>query len=85
MKALNLCFFTGKATQISTLIASGDVSNATWLSTVPLCVVGVVTSLAGTRIRSRVPAQTYRRWLKYALVVMALVLLGQFYFLLNAA
>jgi uncharacterized membrane protein YfcA len=85
VKALNLCFFTGKATQISTLVASGDVSNATWLSTVPLCVVGVVTSLAGTRIRNRVPAQTYRRWLKYALVVMAVILLGQFFFLLNAA
>ncbi|MPZ47390.1 MAG: TSUP family transporter [Betaproteobacteria bacterium] len=85
VKALNLCFFTGKTTQISTLIASGDVPNAIWLSTVPLCVVGIVTSLAGTRIRNRVPAQTYRRWLKYALVVMALILLGQFYFLLNAA
>jgi uncharacterized membrane protein YfcA len=84
VKALNLCFFTGKATQLSTLVATGDIAWAIWLSTVPLCVVGVVTSLAGTRIRNRVPAPTYRRWLKYALVVMAFVLLGQFYFLLNA-
>lgn len=83
VKALNLCFFTGKATQLSTLIAAGDVPDAIWLSSVPLCLVGVLTSLAGTRIRNRVAAQTYRRWLKYALVVMVFVLLGQFYFLLG--
>ncbi|MCC7080618.1 MAG: sulfite exporter TauE/SafE family protein [Burkholderiales bacterium] len=84
VKALNVCFFTGKTTQLSTLIATGDIAIATWLSTLPLCVIGVVTSLAGGRIRNRVPAPTYRRWLKGALVVMALVLLGQFYFLLTA-
>jgi uncharacterized membrane protein YfcA len=85
VKALNLCFFTGKTTQMSTLIATGDIAAAVWLSTIPLCVVGIATSLAGTRIRNRVDAATYRRWLKYALVVMALVLLGQFYAMLNPA
>ena len=84
VKALNLCFVTGKTTQLSILAATGDIAAAVWLSTLPLCVVGIVTSLAGTRIRNRVDAATYRRWLKYALVVMALVLVGQFYFMLDA-
>jgi uncharacterized membrane protein YfcA len=83
VKALNLCFVTGKTTQLSTLIATGEIAAAVWLSTLPLCVLGVVTSLAGIRIRNRVDAATYRRWLKYALVVIALVLFGQFYFLLR--
>jgi uncharacterized protein len=83
VQALNLCFFTGKTTQLSTLIATGDIAAAVWISTLPLCAVGIATSLAGTRIRNRVEAATYRRWLKYALAVMALILLGQFYLMLE--
>jgi uncharacterized membrane protein YfcA len=85
VQALNLCFFSGKTTQLSTLIATGDVPDEIWLSAAPLCLVGIATSLAGTRIRHRVAAQTYRRWLKFALVVMALILLGQFYRLVITA
>jgi uncharacterized protein len=85
VKALNLCFLTGKTTQLSTLVATGDIATAVWISTLPLCAVGIATSLAGTRIRNRVEAATYRRWLKYALVVMALILLGQFYLMLDRA
>src|SRR5690606_18269641 len=66
VKALNLCFVTGKTTQLSTLVAAGDVATGVWLSTLPLCAAGVATSLVGTRIRNRVEAATYRRWLKYA-------------------
>ncbi|MCC6532101.1 MAG: sulfite exporter TauE/SafE family protein [Burkholderiales bacterium] len=84
VKALNLCFVTGKTTQLSTLLATAEVSAAVWLSTLPLCVLGVATSLAGTRIRNRVEAATYRRWLKHALAGMALLLLGQYFFLLKS-
>jgi len=85
VKALNLCFVTGKTTQLTTLAATGEVAAAVWWSTVPLCVIGVATSLAGTRIRNRVDAITYRRWLKYALAAMALILFVQFYTLLGRA
>ena len=84
VKALNLCFFTGKTTQLSTLMATGDIAAAVWISTLPLCAVGIAMSLAGTRIRNRVEAATYRRWLKYALAAMAVILLGQFYLMLEA-
>jgi uncharacterized membrane protein YfcA len=83
VKALNLCFFTGKTTQLTTLVATGEIASSVWLSTLPLCVVGIVTMLFGTRIRNRVDAATYRRWLKYALAVMAAILFGQFYFLVR--
>jgi uncharacterized membrane protein YfcA len=85
VKALNLCFLTGKTTQITTLAATGEVANAVWISTLPLCVIGIATSFCGTRIRNRVDAATYRRWLKYALGAMALILFGQFYALSGGA
>ena len=78
VKALNLCFFTGKTTQITTLALTTEIAPAVWLSTVPLCAIGIVTSLAGARIRNRVDARTYRRWLKQALLAMAALLIGQF-------
>lgn len=85
VKALNLCFMTGKTTQLTTLAATGEVTAAVWFSTLPLCVIGIAFSLGGTRIRNRVDAATYRRWLKLALGAMALILFGQFYALLNGA
>ena len=61
---------SGKTTQLTTLAIGTDIPQALWLSTVPLCAIGIATSLAGTRIRNRVDAATYRRWLKQALLAM---------------
>jgi uncharacterized membrane protein YfcA len=84
VQALNLCFLTGKTTQLTTLAIGTDIPQALWLSTVPLCAIGIATSLAGTRIRNRVDAATYRRWLKQALLAMAALLIGQFLWLARA-
>ena len=45
----------------------------------PLCAVGVATLVAGMPIRSHVDAITYRRWIKLALLVMAAILMVQFF------
>lgn len=84
VKALNLCFLTGKSAQLSTLLVTTDIPASAWISTLPLCVVGIGTLLLGMRIRDRVAAATYRRWLKIALAVMASILFGQFYLLMGA-
>jgi hypothetical protein len=55
-----------------------------WVSTLPLCVLGAGMSLAGARIRDRVEAATYRRWLKQALFAMAGLLIFQFAMLMRA-
>lgn len=78
VQALNICFITGKATQFTTLASSGGVSLAQWLVTLPLAAVAGVSVLYGIRIRSRVAAATYRRWLRYALFAVALILLAQY-------
>jgi len=85
VKALNLCFLTGKTTQFATLASTAGVPVWTWVSTLPLCVVGAGTSLVGARLRDRMPAATYRRWLKQALFAMAALLVFQFVMLMRSA
>ena len=78
VKVLNLCFLTGKATQIATLIATSEVPASVWLATPMLSAVGVATLIVGIRIRSRVDAATYRAWMKIALLAMAVILIVRF-------
>ena len=85
VKALNLCFLTGKTTQIATLIASSEVPASVWLATPPLSAVGVATLIVGMRIRDRVDAATYRNWVKLALLGIALILVAQFALLRTGA
>lgn len=85
VKALNLCFATAKSTQFGTLISAGGVPLSVWLSTVPFCAIGVGCMLAGARLRDRVPAATYRRWLKLALLAMSMLLIAQFVLLMWGA
>lgn len=85
VKALNLCFLTGKTTQFTTLASTAGIPLWTWVSTLPLCIIGAGTSLAGARLRNRVPAATYRRWLKLALFAMAALLVLQFALLMRSA
>lgn len=77
VQALNLCFFTGKTTQFATLATAGGVVATQWLMTLPLALIAAVGAWIGIRIRSRIHAETYRRWLKWALLAMAVVLVAQ--------
>ena len=78
VQALNICFLVGKSTQFSVMTAYGGVTAAQWLATVPLALVGVVASYVGVRLRDRVDAATYRIWVKRALLVISLALVGQY-------
>lgn len=77
VQALNLCFFTGKTTQFATLATAGGVETVQWLMTLPLALFAALGAVVGIRIRSRIPAETYRRWLKWALFAMAVLLIAQ--------
>jgi uncharacterized membrane protein YfcA len=78
VQALNICFLTGKSTQFATLATSGGVSPVQWAVTLPLAVIAAAGTVWGMGIRSRIDAVTYRRWLRYALFAMAVVLAGQY-------
>lgn len=78
VQALNICFLVGKTTQFTVLATRGGVTALEWLSTLPFVLIGVAGSYSGVRIRHRIDAPTFRRWVKRALFVIALVLLAQF-------
>jgi uncharacterized membrane protein YfcA len=78
VQALNLCFTAGKATQVATWAAAGAMTPALWMAVAAFTVPSVAALFAGMRVRSRIDAATYRRWLRAALWVMALLLIGQF-------
>jgi uncharacterized membrane protein YfcA len=74
---LNLCFLGGKAVQAGTLAVAGQIRLSTALANIPLTLVGLAGLYIGMRAQRRVSAQTYRRLLRYVLVVLALMLLWQ--------
>lgn len=76
--AMNISFFVGKVTQLGTLAASGMATLELWMATLPLAVIATFTSLAGSRVRNRIDAASYRRWLQLLLLAMATLLLLQF-------
>ena len=78
VQTLNLCFVFGKTSQVITLGASAAITPATWASVGLLTVPSVAALLVGMRVRERIDAATYRRWLRGALWVMAVMLIAQF-------
>lgn len=78
IQALNICFLVGKTTQFTVLTFHGGVGMDEWLATLPLVAIGVAGSFAGVRIRNHIDAVTFRIWVKRALFVIALALLGQY-------
>jgi uncharacterized membrane protein YfcA len=78
VQAMNLSFVVGKATQLAVLTAGGGVTPALWMATLPFVAIGSAASYAGVRLRDRIDAPTYRAWVKRALFVISLALLGQF-------
>ena len=78
VQTLNLCFSMGKGAQTATWAMSGEISPRTWLVIGALVVPSVAALFVGMRLRKRIDAQTYRRWLRGALWAMAVLLLGQF-------
>lgn len=78
VQAMNMCFITGKATQFVTLALAGGVTAVQWLMTLPLAVIGSAGAWYGVRIRSRIDAPTYRRWLRGALYAIAALLIGEY-------
>jgi hypothetical protein len=78
VQTLNLCFSVGKGAQTVTWALSGEMGARAWLVVGALVVPSVAALYAGMRLRSRIDATTYRRWLRGALWVMALLLLVQF-------
>ena len=78
VQAMQLCFLVGKATQFSVLTLHGGVAMAQWLATLPLCVIALAAGAVGARVRGRIDAAMFRRWVKRILAAIAFALLAQY-------
>jgi uncharacterized membrane protein YfcA len=78
VQAMNICFLTGKTTQFATLASAGGVSAVQWAMTLPLAVIAASGTVYGVRVRNRIDAATYRRWLRGALLAIAAILVAQY-------
>jgi uncharacterized membrane protein YfcA len=81
VQALNICFLVGKTTQFAVLSTRGGIGAADWMATLPFVAFGMTGSMIGVRIRNRIDALAFRTWVKRALFVIALALLGQYLYL----
>ncbi len=79
IQVFNFCFLFGKLVQGAVLVQAGLMTFGTLKESLPLAGLGLVVMLAGMRIRDRIPATTYRRWLRRLLAVLAALLVVQFF------
>ena len=78
VQIFNLCFLSGKVSQIGVFLSAGLLDAGLLITTLPLAGVAVITLLAGMKIRERIPVATYRRVVRHILLVLALLLIGQY-------
>ena len=78
VQVFNLCFLVGKTAQMGVFGYSGFMTSSLLVFTLPFALLSAVALLSGMRIRERVDAETYRKWLHRVLVVMVVVLTGQY-------
>ena len=77
VQILNLCFLAGKVAQVGVYALSGHLTTAVVLTSVPLALVAAGALLTGNRLRGEWDRETYMRWLRKLLLVIALVLMVQ--------
>jgi uncharacterized membrane protein YfcA len=79
VQTFNLCFLAGKLSQILVFAMSGLLSAHLLFSTAPLAAVAVVALFGGMAIRDRIPTEVYRRMVRHVLLLLALLLIAQFF------
>lgn len=79
VQAVNFSFIFSNGSRVATWAASGAMPPATWIFAVALIVPAVAALFAGMRVRERIDAVTYRKWLRGALWVMAGLLVLQYF------
>ena len=76
---LNACFLAGKASQVIVLSLAGYVTGHLLLVTTPLALAAVGALLIGQRVQSRFRAGTYHQMMRWLLLLLAVILVGQFW------
>lgn len=78
VQSLNLSFLAGKAAQAGTFAVSGYLHPSIWAISMSLALVAAIALWAGIALRQRIDADTYRRWLRNMLFIVAALLVVEF-------
>jgi uncharacterized membrane protein YfcA len=78
VQVFNLCFLAGKLSQIGVFALAGLLTGPLLLTTAPLAVAAALALAVGMRLRERIPTTLYLRAVKALLLVLALLLIGQY-------
>ena len=76
---LNSCFFIGKASQIVILSFAGFFSLSLALETLPLAITAVSALLIGKKLQHKIKLEIYQMLLRRLLLILAIVLIVQFF------
>lgn len=79
IQVFNFCFLFGKLTQGGVFFQAGLITKDIILVSLPLAGWGLIISFAAFKLRNRINTDTYRRWLRLLIAIMAGVLLIQFF------
>ena len=79
IQVFNFCFLIGKVTQGSVFLHAGLMDSQIWAASVPLAAWSLGIMLWGMRLRDRIDQDTYRRWLRVLLAVLAIMLTWQYF------
>lgn len=77
IQVFNFCFLFGKLTQGAVLAQAGLMTTAVLNASAPLAGLALAVMLLGMRVREKIPAPTYRRWLRRLLAMLAAILVVQ--------
>ena len=78
VQVFNLCFLAGKLSQAATFGSAGLFTGQVMLATLPLGAYVMLGLTGGLAIRNRFDTRSYRRGLRYALFVIAILLVVQY-------
>ncbi len=84
VQVINLCFLLGKSAQAATFAGLGLFGPMLLLWSLPLGVLAMAGLRMGMAIRERTPVERFRSWLNVLLLVMAALLVIQFFMDLGA-
>ena len=80
VQVFNMCFLAGKVSQMIVFAAAGMLTSQVLLFTTPLAGMALLALLIGMAMRKRIGGDTYRTIIRWVLFVVALTLVGQYFF-----
>ena len=78
VQVFNMCFLAAKLGQIALFTGAGLFGAEMLIYTLPLAGVALIALVFGMKFRQRISAEFYRKVIKRGLLVVALLLIGQF-------